>query len=177
VHEALIRNQLGDSLIGHLSRDATAIAARETPVKAAPVATLPLTPVSVPAPAPRKRGRPRKGEVRPAPPKTRLERQSAGMSLPAMLADLPTACDVGTKRNGQGFQSSWIGYKLHLDVADGEKLNDDPAGVQHFQPCGRKVDFLARLTAAKTRMNKKTSSARSMLPTGRSISLCTSFTG
>ncbi len=36
-----------------------------------------------------------------------------------MLADLPTACDVGTKRNSQGFKTTWIGYKLHLDVADG----------------------------------------------------------
>lgn len=28
-------------------------------------------------------------------------------------------CDVGTKRNSQGFKTTWIGYKLHLDVADG----------------------------------------------------------
>ena len=41
------------------------------------------------------------------------------MSLPQMVADLPTACDVGTKRNAKGHQVSWIGYKLHLDVADG----------------------------------------------------------
>jgi hypothetical protein len=41
------------------------------------------------------------------------------MSLPAMLADLPQACDVGTKRNSQGYKSTWTGYKLHLDVADG----------------------------------------------------------
>ncbi|MDT0497224.1 hypothetical protein RM530_07580 [Algiphilus sp. W345] len=41
------------------------------------------------------------------------------MSLPAMRADLPTACDVGTQRNSQGFKTTWIGYKLHLDVADG----------------------------------------------------------
>lgn len=41
------------------------------------------------------------------------------MSLPAMLADLPKPCDVGTKRNSQGFKTTWIGYKLHLDVADG----------------------------------------------------------
>ncbi|MGH7178648.1 MAG: transposase [Tepidisphaeraceae bacterium] len=107
VHEALIRTQLGDALIGHVSRDATAIQAREQPVKAEP------------APAPRKRGRPRKGEVRPPKPETRLERQTAGMSLPAMLAELPKVCDVGAKKNSQGFRDTWIGYKLHLDVADG----------------------------------------------------------
>jgi hypothetical protein len=37
VHEALIQNELGDALIGHVSRDATAIEARERPVKAAPL--------------------------------------------------------------------------------------------------------------------------------------------
>ena len=61
---------------------------RERPVKAEPA----------PAPVPRKRGRPRKDEVRPPKAPTRIERQAAGMPLSAMLADLPTVCDVGTKR-------------------------------------------------------------------------------
>ena len=42
------------------------------------------------------------------------------MTLTAMLADLPRACDVGAKRNAKGHQESWIGYKLHIDTADGE---------------------------------------------------------
>ena len=41
------------------------------------------------------------------------------MTLPEMLDDLPLGCDVGTKRNAKGYKESWIGYKLHLDVADG----------------------------------------------------------
>ena len=36
-----------------------------------------------------------------------------------MIEDLPRACDVGTKRNAKGHQVSWIGYKLHIDAADG----------------------------------------------------------
>ena len=71
-----------------------------------------------PAPQPklsRKRGRPRKGEIRPAPPPSRIERQR-GMTLAAMLADLPRACDVGAKRNAKGFKETWIGYKLHIDT-------------------------------------------------------------
>jgi hypothetical protein len=111
-HEALIESQLSDQLIGHIARDATAIAAREKPLK-------PEEKVSMPA-VPRKRGRPRKGDVREPPPPTRLERQAAGMSLPAMLAELPQACDVGSKTNSQGYKETWIGYKLHLDVADGQ---------------------------------------------------------
>jgi hypothetical protein len=35
------------------------------------------------------------------------------MTLAAMLADLPRACDVGAKRNAKGYKETWIGYKLH----------------------------------------------------------------
>ena len=42
------------------------------------------------------------------------------MTLPAMLDDLPTDCDVGMKKDSKGYQSTWVGYKLHLDVADGQ---------------------------------------------------------
>ena len=108
VHQALIRNTHHDRLVGHLSRDSTAIEAREKP---APTD-------KAPPPPKRKRGRPRKGEERPKVLK-RLDRQ-ATMSLPAMLDDLPTDCDVGTKKNSKGYRDTWVGYKLHLDVADGQ---------------------------------------------------------
>ena len=36
-----------------------------------------------------------------------------------MLADLPRACDVDTKRNAKGCKESWTGYKLHVNAADG----------------------------------------------------------
>ena len=67
---------------------------------------------------PKKRGRPKKGEERPEEP-TRLERQAAGQSLSAMIAELPKACNVGTKKNSKGYKTSWTGYKLHIDAADG----------------------------------------------------------
>jgi hypothetical protein len=111
-HEALVKSQWSDQLIGHIARDSTAIEAREKPLKPEQKAASPVSRY--------KRGRPRKGEVRPPPPPTRLERQAAGMSLSAMLAELPRACDVGSKLNAQGFLVSWKGYKLHLDVADGQ---------------------------------------------------------
>src|SRR4029078_11442138 len=47
------------------------------------------------------------------------ERQ-LGMTLPQMLADLPRHCDVGTKRNTKGHSEAWVGYKLHIDSADGD---------------------------------------------------------
>ena len=108
VHEALIRETHHDRLVGHLSRDSTAIEAREKPA----------TKEKPPPPPKRKRGRPKKGEERPK-VLTRLERQPT-MNLPAMLDDLPTACDVGTKKNSKGYKTTWVGYKLHIDVADGQ---------------------------------------------------------
>ena len=33
-------------------------------------------------------------------------------------AELPKACDRGTKCNAQGYKQSWNGYKLHIDTAD-----------------------------------------------------------
>ena len=111
LHEALIQDTHSDRLVGHISRDSTAIEAREKPAKSDKPAA---------APKPKlKRGRPRKGELRPPPPPSRIERQR-GMTLAAMLADLPRACDVGAKRNAKGFSETWIGYKLHIDTADGE---------------------------------------------------------
>jgi len=107
VHAALIQTNYKEELVGHISRDSTAINAREKPAKK-----------EAKAKAPAKRGRPKKGEERPK-TMSRLERQAAGMSLAAMLDDLPKACDVGTKRNSKGHQTSWIGYKLHIDAADG----------------------------------------------------------
>lgn len=109
IHQALIEQHLGDQLIGHISRDSTAINAREKPEKKKAAAE---------EQKPKKRGRPKKGEERPKEP-TRLERQSAGQPLSEMIAELPTACDVGTKKNSKGYKTSWIGYKLHIDAADG----------------------------------------------------------
>ena len=107
LHETLIARTMDGHLVEHISRDATAIEAREKP-SPKPKAAKPKR---------RKRGRPRKGEARAKEP-SRLERQLT-MSLPQMLADLPRACDVGAKRNAKGHTTSWIGYKLHVDTADG----------------------------------------------------------
>jgi len=43
-----------------------------------------------------------------------------GQSAAERLAQLPTACDVGSKKNSQGFKETWTGYKLHSDTADGD---------------------------------------------------------
>ena len=107
VHAAFIEKSYANELVGHNSRDSTAIEAREKPIKKETVEKVVA-----------KRGRPKKGDVR-LKTLTRIEKQADGMSLPDMLKDLPTACDVGTKKNSKGYKISWVGYKLHIDVADG----------------------------------------------------------
>ena len=111
LHAALIADHVRPRLVGHISRDSTAVPARET---------VPLAPPVVPRP-PRKRGRPRTGEERPAPPPKRLDLQPH-RPLAENLADLPRHCAWGCKTNSQGKTEFWKGYKLHLDVADGDIL-------------------------------------------------------
>lgn len=111
IHQALLKTHYADKLAGHVSRDATAVHAREKPQ---------AKPNKPPAPKRGKRGRPRKDEP-PAPPRdpTRLQRQLQ-RDLQANLADLPTACNWGCKKNSQGKVEFWLGYKAHLDVIDGD---------------------------------------------------------
>ena len=166
VHEALIRAQLGDQIIGHIARDSTAIAAREKPAPKAPAlapaepsgllngATVDVAPAVAPAelvPAPvKQRGRPRKGEERPKEP-TVIERQ-VSQSVAESLADLPTACDVGSKKNSKGFKETWTGYKLHIDTADGDipvtailtsaSMHDYQAAIPPMRVAGERVTYL-----------------------------------
>lgn len=106
VHDALVHAHLSMVLIGHVSRDATAIEGRETPIKKVKQAK-----------APRKKGRPAKGAQRePIEPK-RLDVQRRQSAQDA-IALLPTACDRGVKKNAKGYTETWNGFKLHVDVND-----------------------------------------------------------
>ena len=139
LHEALIERTLQGHLAGHVSRDSTAIPAREQPVRKCK-----------PVKQKRKRGRPRKGEERPPEP-TRLQRQGA-MTLEELLEDLPKPCDTGVKRNAQGYQEKWNGYKLHIDALDGglpvsclltsASLHDSQAAIPLAQMTAGRVDNL-----------------------------------
>jgi IS5 family transposase len=115
VHEALIRETQKDRMIGHIARDSTAIEVREGHVNTARQRS--------PRPKSQARGRsktrkPRKPRKAGDPP-TRLERQRT-MSLEQMLAELPCYCSISAKKSSDGHNQYWCGYKLHLDVADGQ---------------------------------------------------------
>ncbi len=98
MHKALIASAFAAVVVGHISRDSTAIAAREKPQakEAKPKTT-------------RKRGRPRNGETRPQELR-RLDRQlNGGLSLEQMLAELLNAGAIGTKRNAKALPNPLAG--------------------------------------------------------------------
>ena len=107
LHEALVLHTQKDRLIGHIARDSTAIEVRER------YDTLPK---HKPLPK-RRRGAARKNE--PLLPSRRLPRQRR-QSIDEMLSELPRHCSLGVKKSSSGHQQYWRGYKLHLDVADGQ---------------------------------------------------------
>lgn len=140
VHEALIKVCYKDELIGHMSRDSTAIEGREKPkyIKKSEEAIeatklndqdvesslnsekLPLKNPSKKKPKKKRgRGRPKKGEEIEIKDLSRIQRQAGGgMSLEEMIKDLPVLCNKGAKKNSKGFAEIWTGYKLHLDISD-----------------------------------------------------------
>ncbi len=145
IHKTMIEEHLGDRICGHVSRDSTAIKGREKPAKKK----------KAPKVA-KKRGRPRKGEKRDK-KKRRLEEQP-GRSLKKNLKELPKACDVGAKKNSKGYKESWIGFKLHLDVVDGDipvsgiltsaSLHDSQAAIPLSQMTATRITSLYDLMDA-----------------------------
>jgi hypothetical protein len=141
VHNALVERCLKPELVGHISRDATAIRGREKPAKKPPKAK----------PAPKKRGRPAKEEYREPKEQTRLERQR-DESVEESLKELPIFCDRGCKKNSKGYQDAWIGYKLHVDVNDcglpvsvvltAASLHDSQVAIPLMKMSSAKVDYL-----------------------------------
>ncbi len=69
-----------------------------------------------------------------------------------MLAELPTACDVGSKKNSKGYKETWIGYKLHIDVACGQipvscvltsvSVHDSQVAIPLMTMTGARVSYL-----------------------------------
>lgn len=108
VHEALIKETQQDRLVGHIARDSTAIKARETFD----------SPVDEVAEAHRQKLAAQHRGCLPL-DASRLDRQMF-LGVEDMLAELPKTCNIGAKRDASGNVQYWRGYKLHLDVADGQ---------------------------------------------------------
>jgi len=130
LHEAVVAATQRERLIGHIARDSTAIPARER---------FPQTREQSKEKKEKKVGKGKRGKKQPAAPAvaasqkkkerfrrakaadrgTRIQRQRH-QKVAQMLNELPRQCDFGAKTNSQGNEQYWRGYKLHLDVADGQ---------------------------------------------------------
>lgn len=147
VHDALVGQYLSTELVGHISRDSTAIVGREKPAKKK---------ANEPKKA-RKRGRPAKGEQREPVAEKRLDRQ-VKQSAEDAIQELPVICDRGTKKNAKGYKTSWNGYKLHLDTNDAglpisalvtsASLHDSQVAIPLIKMTSRKVTYLYDLMDA-----------------------------
>lgn len=107
-HNEMIKTHVSDEIIGHLSRDSTAIKSREKPVNKKK---------DVIPKVKRKRGRPKKEEVVAPKEPSNLEKQLV-QSVEESLSELNQDAAWGVKKNSQGKVNAWKGYKLHLDVTD-----------------------------------------------------------
>jgi hypothetical protein len=147
VHDALVKEYLAEELVGHISRDSTAIIGREKPAKKVVTEQKKI----------RKRGRPVKGEQREPAVEKRLDRQTR-QSAEEAIRELPVTCDRGTKQNAKGYKTSWNGYKLHLDTNDvglpisalvtSASLHDSQAAIPLIKLTSVKVTYLYDLMDA-----------------------------
>jgi len=143
VLNAMVTLHLSDQLIGHVSRDSTAIKGNEKPVK------MKVKEKTV-AQKPKPKGRPKKGEVSNK-KERRLDRQ-VGQTASAAIGELPAVCTVGAKKNAQGYKETWIGYKLHVDTNDNgfpistvltsASLHDSQVAIPLMKMTSEKVTYL-----------------------------------
>lgn len=112
VHKSLVGEHLGEQLIGHISRDATAIVGNEKPVKKDKTEEKEKNEKCL------KRGRPKNGEIRTERKKEKRLNLQINQTIAEALKDIPTVCNVGSKTNAKGYIETWRGYKFHIDTND-----------------------------------------------------------
>jgi len=136
-HEILIKEVYKDVIVGHVSKDSTAIKGREKAVKKTKVIKV------------KKEKRAPKGCAE----LTRIQKQASGkMTISEMIADLPTYCNVGKKTCSTGHAYAWVGYKLHMSVDDNgvplaallssASLNDSQAAIPLAEITNQRVTSL-----------------------------------
>jgi transposase len=139
----LVSSHLEGRIVGHLSRDSTAIEAREK-----------ATNTKKEVKPKGKRGRPKKGTEPRDKKQSVLEKQLA-QSAEQAIGELNTLCSWGCKRNSQGNNNYWKGYKLHLDVTDsgipisaivtGANVHDSQAAIPLERMSSERVTHLYSL--------------------------------
>lgn len=146
-HEQFVTAYLSDKLFLYNASDATKIPLREKPAK-----------VDKESKPKRKRGRPRKGEIREPKKPTILELQQKMKTIREMLCAVSTDCGVGVKQNSKGNREVWIGGKLHISAVDGDipitaiysgaNVHDSSVALPLINETSKRVDYLYDLQDA-----------------------------
>lgn len=108
-HEQFVESYLSKKTFIYNATDATKIPLREKAIKA-----------DKKKPKAKKRGRPKKGEVRELIKPTILALQKEMHTIEEMLRLVSSECGVGIKQNSKGNREVWIGAKLHISAVDGD---------------------------------------------------------
>lgn len=157
LHAAVIESTQRPRLVGHIARDSTAIEARERVPEALMEQKRAAKIEKKKKKAKRSKSQRLKGafsRVKARERGTRLKQQRQ-QKLPTMLANLPQQCDIGAKKNSQGNEQYWRGYKLHIDVADGQlpisavltsaSVHDSQVAIPLMTMTTQRVDYLYEL--------------------------------
>jgi hypothetical protein len=149
LHQALVETTQQRRIVGHVARDSTAIPVRER----FPERLRPKKRTGKKRQPGRPKGRPF-ARAKASERGTRIQRQRH-QKLEKMLADLPRQCDLGVKTNSDGRQYYWRGYKLHLDVADGQvpvsavltsaSVHDSQVAIPLMKLSSQRVTYLYEL--------------------------------
>jgi hypothetical protein len=146
-HEQFVKEYLSDKTFFYNATDSTKIPLRQKPVK-----------VEKEKPKLKKRGRPKKGEIREPIKPAILEQQRKMQSVEEKLTLVSTDCSVGIKQNSKGNREIWIGAKLHISVVDGDipitafysgaNVHDSSVALPLMQETSKRVNYLYDLQDA-----------------------------
>ena len=146
-HEQIVKEYLSDKTFFYNAIDSTKIPLRQKPVK-----------IKKEKPKLKKRGRPKKGEIREPIRPTILEQQQEMQSVEEKLTLVSTDCGVGIKQNSKGNREIWIGAKLHISAVDGDipitafysgaNVHDSSVALPLMQETSKRVNYLYDLQDA-----------------------------
>ena len=128
IHEALVRLTHQNIVIEHIARDSTAIEAREHYPEAVPSglghnpAKKQHTKAKKANKTKQKKGKHARHKNTPQDLKERgsITQRQRHMDLEEKLGTIERHCSMGAKADSKGNLKHWRGYKLHLDVGDGQ---------------------------------------------------------
>ena len=146
-HEKFIKEYLNEKTFFYNATDATKIPLRVKPVK-----------IETKTPKPKRRGRPKKGEIREPIKPTILQKQKDLQTVEEKLSLVSQECSVGVKKNSKGNREVWIGGKLHISVVDGDipitsiysgaNVHDSSVVLPLMQETSQRVNYLYDLQDA-----------------------------